>query len=98
MLYRIWGHLEELTFKNVTIILTTHYTQEAGRAQMLGFLRNGRLLAQNEPRLLRIYHDCERLDDIFLSFCTTDENTENMSERESSVQPIRNEETHHFKM
>ncbi len=41
---------------NTTIIITTHYIEEAQQAHMVGLMRNGRLLAEAPPRDLITTH------------------------------------------
>ena len=35
--------------ENTTIIITTHYIEEARRAHRLGFMRFGRIIEENDP-------------------------------------------------
>jgi ABC-type multidrug transport system ATPase subunit len=45
---RIWNHLVDLVaHKNVTVLLTTHYIDEAKKSSRIGLMRNGVLLAEN---------------------------------------------------
>ncbi|CAB4059787.1 unnamed protein product [Lepeophtheirus salmonis] len=56
----IWGHLVDICnnpIRKTTIVVTTHYVDEARQANMVGMMRFGRILAQNCPsRLLKIYN------------------------------------------
>ncbi len=50
---RIWEHLLEIAeFGDTTIIITTHYIEEARQANMVGLMRQGRILAEANPELL----------------------------------------------
>ena len=49
---RIWQHLQSLAHTGVTIIITTHYIEEARDADKVGIMREGRLLAQEPPGLV----------------------------------------------
>ena len=41
-----------------TIIITTHYIEEARKANKVGLIRNGKILAENSPEyLLQIYSE-----------------------------------------
>jgi ABC-type multidrug transport system ATPase subunit len=72
---KIWNHLAELAVtQNVTIFLTTHYVEEARQSSCVGFLRNGKLLAQDSPRQILWKTSCDRLDDAFLSISERQEN------------------------
>merc|ERR1719469_1156239 len=49
----IWQHLRHLaSSKGKTIIITTHYIEEARQADCVGMMRNGRLLAEDSPHSL----------------------------------------------
>jgi hypothetical protein len=55
--FRIWNYLKELTKSDqvdaaTTIIITTHYIEEARQAHFLGFMRNGRIVEENRPEHL----------------------------------------------
>ena len=50
---RIWEHLLEVAeYGNTTIIVTTHYIEEARQANMVGLMRNGRILTESNPEVL----------------------------------------------
>ena len=66
---RIWSHLQSLTHTGVTIIITTHYIEEARDANMVGIMRDGRLLAQEQPGLLMERHQAHTLEKVFLRLC-----------------------------
>ena len=52
-MFRIWEHLLEIAeYGNTTIIVTTHYIEEARQANMVGLMRNGRILAESNPEEL----------------------------------------------
>ena len=66
---RIWAHLKSLSLSGVTIIITTHYVEEARDANMVGIMRDGRLLAQESPRVLMDRHQAQTLEKVFLCLC-----------------------------
>ncbi|XP_053409038.1 ABC transporter G family member 20-like [Mercenaria mercenaria] len=72
---RIWDHLVNITShtqNQVTIILTTHYIEEARQADKVGFMRNGRILAEEEPmKAIEKYH-MTSLENVFLKLCQED--------------------------
>ncbi|KAH9522987.1 hypothetical protein DERF_006541 [Dermatophagoides farinae] len=50
---KIWTHLRQLCLLNeTTVIITTHYIDEAKNSDLVGFLREGQLLAEESPELL----------------------------------------------
>ena len=50
---QIWNLLYDLGNAGKTIMVTTHYMDEAERCTEVGFLHNGRLLAKASPRALK---------------------------------------------
>jgi ABC-type multidrug transport system ATPase subunit len=48
---RIWSHLIELTnVYNVTVLMTTHYIEEARQSDRIGLMRNGVLITEESPQ------------------------------------------------
>lgn len=69
----IWQHLVTLTqTEKITVIVTTHYIEEARRANIVGLMRRGKLLAENAPEDLMAKHDSTSLEDVFLKLCVSD--------------------------
>ncbi len=58
-----------LVIKDITVIITTHYIEEARNASTVGFMRYGALLAQSNPNNLLIKYNCNKLEDVFLKLC-----------------------------
>ena len=50
---QMWNLLYDLSNQGMTIFVTTHYMDEAERCTEVGFLQQGRLLAQAPPRELK---------------------------------------------
>ncbi len=46
---QFWDHIGRLSAEGTTILLTTHYMDEAERCERLVFLSGGRLIAQGSP-------------------------------------------------
>ncbi|KAJ8686912.1 hypothetical protein QAD02_022706 [Eretmocerus hayati] len=64
---RIWNYLVRLTKEDgTTIIITTHYIEEARSANRIGLMRCGQLLAETTPNLLLARFQCTSLEDAFL--------------------------------
>lgn len=69
----IWHHLVTLTqTERITVIITTHYIEEARQANVVGLMRRGRLLAENSPEELLVEHNLETLEEVFLKLCMSD--------------------------
>ncbi|XP_059488543.1 ABC transporter G family member 20 isoform X1 [Neocloeon triangulifer] len=63
----IWNHLVQITKDgNKTVIITTHYIEEARQAHTIGLMRNGRLLAEESPHVLLSMYGCPTLEEVFL--------------------------------
>ncbi|XP_019699572.1 ABC transporter G family member 23 isoform X3 [Harpegnathos saltator] len=63
----IWNHLVQITKDgNKTVIITTHYIEEARQAHTIGLMRSGRLLAEEAPRTLLSMYNCASLEEVFL--------------------------------
>jgi hypothetical protein len=55
--------------KGITVIITTHYIEEAKTASIVGFTRFGKLLTQSNPNQLLVMHNCQTLEEVFLKLC-----------------------------
>ncbi|CAL7937627.1 unnamed protein product [Xylocopa violacea] len=63
----IWNYLEKMTREeNVTVVITTHYIEEAKQANKIGLLRDGKLLAESSPDNLLEKYQTESLEEAFL--------------------------------
>ncbi|CAG0924999.1 unnamed protein product, partial [Notodromas monacha] len=68
--HSIWEHLNALTKTDDTsVLMTTHYIEEARQANRVGLMRNGRLLAQASPESLLAAHEALTLEKVFLLLC-----------------------------
>jgi ABC-2 type transport system ATP-binding protein len=67
-----WKYFEELGKKGVTVVITTHYMDEAGHCQKVGLLRQGRLIAEGKPVELMEKHGKSSLEDVFLELARRD--------------------------
>jgi ABC-type multidrug transport system ATPase subunit len=69
----IWRHLVTLTqTEKITVIITTHYIEEARQANVVGLMRHGTMLAENGPEDLMAQYNLDSLEDVFLKLCMTD--------------------------
>ncbi|KAJ3446657.1 hypothetical protein M0812_07981 [Anaeramoeba flamelloides] len=66
---KIWGLMRSLTKKGVTVIITTHYIEEAIDGDAVGFIRNGTIIEEGKPYDLMKKHKCNTLEDTFLALC-----------------------------
>ncbi|KAK3562825.1 hypothetical protein QTP86_010393 [Hemibagrus guttatus] len=67
---KIWQHLVQIVQGGqVSVIITTHYIEEARQANMVGLMRNGRLLAEENPEEIMRQHNAATLESAFLQLC-----------------------------
>jgi len=69
---KVWNHLIQLAHTHgKTVIITTHYIEEARGADRVGFMRAGRLLAEASPSSLLLQHGLATLEEVFLRLCVS---------------------------
>jgi len=61
-----WGFFHSLSDKGCTVVITTHYMDEADRCGRVGLLRSGRLIAEGSPHDLKLQTGTTSLEDAFL--------------------------------
>jgi lipooligosaccharide transport system ATP-binding protein len=63
----IWGQLEEMKRRGVTLIVTTHYMEEADRiCDRVAVVDNGKIIEQGAPADLKERYDQPNLEGVFL--------------------------------
>ena len=65
----IWDMLKLHAANKCTVLITTHYVEEAKGANRVGFLWQGRLLAEGSPSQLQKRLNCRSLEDVFYRLC-----------------------------
>ena len=94
----IWSHLMSICKSGQTIIITTHYIEEARNANTVAFMRRGILLAQGHPdNFLNIYNSTN-LEDVFLQLCrfqcnNSEEMLENLIKQNNNSKTERTNES-----
>jgi ABC-2 type transport system ATP-binding protein len=69
-----WTIIRERAAEGVTMIVTTHYMDEAERFDKLAFLSRGRLVAQGTPaEVMHQFGGTESLEDVFVHLQEQDE-------------------------
>ena len=66
---RIWNHLQDISSSGTTIVITTHYIDEAGKANRVGLMRDGILLAEDTPKSVMESQSASSLEEAFLALC-----------------------------
>lgn len=65
--HAVWDFIRELKTQQKTIILTTHYMEEAEElCDRVGIIDYGKLIALGSPANLRQKHNAEDLEDVFI--------------------------------
>jgi len=64
----LWHHFQDMCKRGKTIVLTTHYIEEARHCDLVGLMRDGRIIAEDRPRTLMERAGTETLEDAFLHF------------------------------
>ena len=67
-----WQHFRRLADAGVTLVISSHVMDEAGRCDRLGFMREGRLIAEGSPDELRQRSGMSDLEQAFLKFAEAD--------------------------
>ncbi|BES94136.1 ATP-Hypothetical protein cassette sub-family A ABC1 member [Nesidiocoris tenuis] len=103
----IWEHFVDLVRnRNKTIIITTHYIEEAKNANRIGLMRGGVLLAEKPPQALLRQFNVDSLEAAFLKLSAKQETDEPETDkqffppRNPNIPPLQNEtmfEFHRFK-
>ena len=63
-----WEYFGELKKQGKTIVMTTHYMDEAQRCDIVGMMRNGRLIGEGSPSELMRRADADSLESAFLAY------------------------------
>ncbi|KAH9419718.1 hypothetical protein DERP_001548 [Dermatophagoides pteronyssinus] len=100
----IWKYLHLLCQQdNIVIIVVTHYIEEASRAHIVGIMREGRILEEDDPLSLIERYEQQTLENVFLYLCENDpkpkivnnnNNNETKNNNEIIITNIINEKNH----
>ena len=63
-----WQHFRQLADEGTTLVVSSHVMEEAERCDRLGFMRQGRLLAEGSSDALRAQTGTASLEEAFLCF------------------------------
>uniref|UniRef100_A0A673C6M2 Uncharacterized protein n=1 Tax=Sphaeramia orbicularis TaxID=375764 RepID=A0A673C6M2_9TELE len=90
---KIWQHLVEIVKTGkVSVIITTHYIEEARQANVVGLMRNGHLLAEAPPEAVMKLHST--LEHAFLQLCQSSDRID--SKQDSSPRALVLENSQSF--
>jgi ABC-2 type transport system ATP-binding protein len=63
-----WDYFNDIKSQGRTIVITTHYMDEAGRCDRIGFMYNGHLIAEGRPEELLSMTGAANLEEAFMKF------------------------------
>lgn len=63
-----WKTITKLTASGITVLVTTHYMDEASICDIIGFIYNGSLITIDTPDELYKKHNADNLEDIFIEY------------------------------
>ncbi len=65
--YKLWGYIRELNRGGMTILLTTHYLEEAeALCEEIALIRGGRLIARDSADGLRAHYGADTLEGVYV--------------------------------
>uniref|UniRef100_A0A2H8TY93 ABC transporter G family member 23 n=1 Tax=Melanaphis sacchari TaxID=742174 RepID=A0A2H8TY93_9HEMI len=77
MKQEIWNELTKMVEQQQkTIIITTHYIEEANSANRIGLMRNGVLVDEGSPQEIMFKYTAESLESAFLILCSDQDSNE----------------------
>ena len=63
-----WDSITKLVGGGITVLVTTHYMDEASICDIIGFIYNGDLITIDTPQELYKKHNTQNLEDIFIHY------------------------------
>lgn len=63
-----WNSITQLVRDGITVLVTTHYMDEASICDIIGFIYNGSIITIDTPQELYKKHDTQNLEDIFIYY------------------------------
>lgn len=82
----IWDYLVLLSTKEqLSIIITTHYIEEARAANVCGLMRQGKILVEESPDFLMEKYKCPTLEAVFLMLSRASDGSKSSSLQPSEV-------------
>lgn len=86
--HNIWQYLVKIAAADKkTIIITTHYIEEARQSNTIGLMRKGVLLTESPPADLISSHGCSNLEEAFLLLSRKQSNESTQENRNGAVSP-----------
>ncbi|XP_076759028.1 ABC transporter G family member 20 [Xylocopa sonorina] len=84
----IWNYLEKIAREeSITVVITTHYIEEAKQANKIGLLRGGKLLAESSPQQLLDRFQTDSLEEAFFKLSEMQTLNQHVEPSNSSSDP-----------
>jgi ABC-2 type transport system ATP-binding protein len=65
--YKLWGYIRELNHNGLTILLTTHYLEEAeALCEEIALINGGRIAAHGTSEDLKRDYDAASIEEVYL--------------------------------
>ena len=61
-----WNYFEEMGKNGITVVITTHYMDEANHCSKVGLIRQGKIIAEGKPDAFKKKTGTESLEDAYL--------------------------------
>ncbi|MFW9852478.1 MAG: ABC transporter ATP-binding protein [Candidatus Thorarchaeota archaeon] len=71
-----WEYFRSLKDEGVTLVITSHVMDEAERADRIGLMRAGKLIAEGSPEELKRKHNASTIEEIFIKLSEGEINDE----------------------
>lgn len=66
----LWDYFGKTIKSGSTIVITTHYMDEATRCDLVGFINNGAMIAEGRPEDILKKTGCKSMEDAFIALST----------------------------
>lgn len=63
-----WNSISNLVTEGITVLVTTHYMDEASICDVIGFIYNSKLITIDTPQELYKKHGTENLEEVFINY------------------------------
>ena len=63
----LWEYFRGINRSGSTIVITTHYMDEAMHCDLVGFIQNGKMIAEGEPEEILRSTGCKSLEEAFIA-------------------------------
>ena len=67
-----WGYFQKIRDQGTTILLTTHYIQEAENCDVVSLMRDGQLMVEGAPMELKERYSSQTLEEVFVKISEGD--------------------------